>query len=232
MAINEYYLPLHYTGHRERLRKRFRDSRGKALSDYEILELFLFFAIPYKDTKPIAKALLKAFGTFENITMADEARLCEVRGVGPAAALALNVYGEMSLRQVRQKITQIPLLNSWDAVICYCRKSNAFKQKETVHVLFLNKKNFLIADEVLFEGTVDQTPFYIRNIIKRALDLGAVSMILVHNHPSGDATPSASDISETQRLYIAAKTMDITLHDHIIVAKDKYTSLKSLGLIE
>jgi DNA repair protein RadC len=225
-------MPPHYTGHRERLRKRFRDSRGKALSDYEILELFLFGVIPHKDTKPTAKALLKAFGTFENIAMADEARLCEIDGVGPTTALTLNVYGEMSIRQLRQKIAHVPLLNSWKSVIDYCRQNDAFKQKESVHVLFLNKKNYLIADEVLFEGTVDQTPFYVRNIIKRALDLGAVSLILVHNHPSGDATPSASDISETQRLHLATKTMDIILHDHIIVAKDKYTSLKSLGVIE
>jgi DNA repair protein RadC len=225
-------MPTHYTGHRERLRKRFRDSQGKALSDYEILELFLFFIIPHKDTKPIAKALLKAFGTFENIAMSDEARLCEVSGVGPATALALNVYGEMSIRQLRQKITLTPILDSWNAVIDYCRQNDAFKRNESVHVLFLNKKNYLIADEVLFEGTVDQTPFYVRDIIKRALDLGAVSLILVHNHPSGDATPSAMDIKETQRLYKAAKTMDITLHDHFIVTKSKHTSLKSMGILE
>jgi DNA repair protein RadC len=225
-------MPPHYIGHRERLRKRFRESQGKALSDYEILELFLFLSIPHKDTKPIAKELLKAFETFENIAMSEEARLCEVSGVGPATALALNVYGEMSRRQLRQKVSHMPLLNSWNAVLDYCRMSDAYKGSENVHALFLNKKNFLIADEILFKGTIDQTPFYVRDVIKRTLDLNASSLILVHNHPSGDATPSAMDISETRRLAQAAQSMGINLYDHFIITKDKYTSLKSLGVIE
>lgn len=221
----------HYAGHRERLRKKFRQSKGKSLTDYEILELFLFFFIPYKDTKPIAKELLNVFETFENIVFSEESLLCKIPGIGPFTALALNVYGEMMLRQARQKILQTPLLNSWENVIKYCRLKNAYQHHENVHALFLNKKNHLLADEILFSGTIDQTPFYVRNIIKRALELQASSLILVHNHPSGDATPSAADIEETRKLYQAAQTMDITLHDHFIITKNSYTSLRNLGII-
>ena len=221
----------YYAGHRERLRKRFRRSNGKDLNDYEILELFLFFFIPYKDTKPIAKELLNAFETFENIAFSEELRLREIPGIGPSTALALNVYGEMMVRQAKQKLATPPLLNSWENVIEYCRLKNAYQPHENVHVLFLDKKNHLIVDEILFSGTVDQTPFYVRDIVKRALDLQASALILVHNHPSSDATPSVADIEETRKLYQAAKTMDITLHDHLIITKDSYTSLKNLGVI-
>ncbi|MDR2464102.1 MAG: DNA repair protein RadC [Holosporales bacterium] len=225
-------MPLHYSGHRDRLRKRFRQSNGKALDDYEVLELFLFFVIPYKDTKPIAKELLKTFRTFENIVLSDESRLCEITGVGPLTSLALKVLGEMTIRQSKQKVANVSILNSWDAVIEYCRLNDAYNQNESVHVLFLNNRNYLIADEILFTGTIDQTPFYIRNIIKRALDLHATSLILVHNHPSGDATPSAKDIDATRQLFMAAKIMDIKLHDHFIITKNQYTSLKNLGIID
>lgn len=220
-------------GHRHRLRKKFQQSKGKALEDYEVLELFLFFCIPYKDTKPIAKDLLKTFGSLEGIVFAEEVRLCEVEGIGPKTALALQVCGALILRQLRKRIERGPTqLNSWEHVIDYCRLSDAYKTKEEAHILFLNKKNHLIADEILFSGTIDQTPFDVRDIIKRALNLNATALILVHNHPSGDATPSQADINETRNLYHAAKMMGLTLHDHFIVAKNGYTSLRNLGLLE
>lgn len=221
-----------YYGHRNRLRQKFRKTKGRALSDYEILELFLFYVIPYKDTKPIAKALLSTFGSFEGITAVEETRLCQIEGVGPAAACALHVYGEMAIRQARQRIEEKPLINCWQAVLDYIRVSDGYKSVEEVHILFLNKKNHLIADEVVFTGTIDQTPFYIRDILKRALDLNAVSLIIVHNHPSGDASPSAADIEQTQRLFLAAHQLGITLHDHFIVARDQYTSLRTLGVLD
>lgn len=224
--------PKYCQGHRKRLRQKFRQSKGRSLSDYEVLELFLFSLIPYKDTKTIAKELIQTFGTFDNIAAAEEQRLCQISGIGPLTAFALKVYGEMVIRQTKQRILDTPLINSWQAVIDYIRVSDGYKTSEEVHVLFLNKKNHLIADEVLFCGTIDQTPFYIRDILKRALDLNAVAIILVHNHPSGDPTPSAEDIEQTRELNKAAQTLGIILHDHFIIAKNSYTSLRTLGVFD
>lgn len=219
----------HYVGHRKRVREKFRKTKGVGWQDYEILELFLFFFIPYKDTKPIAKALLDRFGSFEAMALAEESALCEVPGIGTASALALNVYGEMIRRQAFQKIKEAPLLDSWKNVLEYCRLNDGYRNTENVHILFMNSKNYMIADEVLFSGTLDQAPFYIRDIIKRALELQAAAMILVHNHPSGDPTPSAADIDVTRKLAAAAELMKIRLHDHLIIAKCSYTSLRDLG---
>jgi DNA repair protein RadC len=180
----------------------------------------------------LAKELLKTFGSLGNIVFADESRLCEISGIGPMTAFALRVCGEMSVRLLRQKAKIDPLLNSCEAVLDYCRLNDAYQADEKVHVLFLNQKNRLIADEILFSGTIDETPFYVRNIVKRALDLHASSLILVHNHPSGDPTPSAADVEATRKLHQAAKMMDITLHDHFIIAQTGYTSLQNLGLLE
>lgn len=222
--------PPHYIGHRERLRQKFWHAR-QSLTDYEILELFLFFSLPRRDTKPLAKKLLSKFETFENLAFADIELLCSLEGVGPSVALAFSLYGEMQIRQAHQKVTQAPLLDSWDRVVTYCRLKEGFLSREIVHALFLNAKNRLIANEVLAEGTVDQAPFYVRDIIKRALDLQACSFILVHNHPSGDATPSAADIEETRKLQQAAKIMGLTFYDHLIITRDRYTSLKNLGVL-
>lgn len=222
--------PPHYTGHRERLRQKFWLAR-QSLSDYEILELFLFFVLPRCDTKPLAKKLLAQFETFENLAFAPPENLCSLPGVGQAVALALNLYGEMQIRQARQKIQEAPLLDSWERVVNYCRLKEGFQLCENVYALFLNSKNRLIADELVTKGTVDQSSFYIRDIVKRALDLQAYSFILVHNHPSGDATPSAADIDETRKLYQAAQVMGLTFHDHLIITHDRYTSLKNLGVI-
>lgn len=221
----------HWQGHRDRLRQRFQKSRGRDLSDYEVLELFLFYILPRRDTKPVAKALLEKFKTFENMAFAETKRLCEVPGIGSSAALALHVYGEMIIRQAKQKIEKAPLLDSWERVVEYCRLKDGFQTSENVHILFLNNKNQLISDEIVAEGTVDQTSFYIRNIIKRALELQACSLILVHNHPSGDVTPSQADIEETRKLNQAAQLMGLTLHDHLIVSKEHYTSLRNMGAI-
>lgn len=221
----------HWQGHRDRLRQRFQKSRGRDLSDYEVLELFLFYIIPRRDTKPVAKALLEKFKTFENMAFAETKRLCEVPGIGPSAALALHVYGEMIIRQAKQKIEKAPLLDSWERVVEYCRLKDGFQTSENVHILFLNNKNQLISDEIVAEGTVDQTSFYIRNIIKRALELQACSLLLVHNHPSGDVTPSQADIEETRKLNQAVQLMGLTLHDHLIVSKEHYASLRNMGAI-
>lgn len=221
----------HWQGHRDRLRQRFQKSRGRDLSDYEVLELFLFYILPRRDTKPVAKALLEKFKTFENMAFAETKRLCEVPGIGSSAALALHVYGEMIIRQAKQKIEKAPLLDSWERVVEYCRLKDGFQTSENVHILFLNNKNQLISDEIVAEGTVDQTSFYIRNIIKRALELQACSLLLVHNHPSGDVTPSQADIEETRKLNQAAQLMGLTLHDHLIISKEHYTSLRNMGAI-
>lgn len=223
--------PPSYAGHRGRLREKFSHSKGKALSDYEVLELFLFFFIPYRDTKPLAKRLLKDFGSFAGIAAAEEEMLLLVPGLGPNTALALKVYGEMVLRQARQSIERRPLLNCWNAVMEYLQASDAYKATEDLHVLFLDKRYHLITDEILFVGTVDQTPFYIRDILKRALALNAVFLIVVHNHPSGDVLPSAADIDQTKLLYTAAQNLGITLLDHFIVAKTAHTSLRTIGVL-
>jgi DNA repair protein RadC len=220
-----------YIGHRARLREKFRESGGKSLSDYETLELFLFFCVPCRDTKQIAKRLLKAFGSIDSIIFSDESKLLSISGVGQQTALALRVCGELSLRRLREKLKAGECLNSLSTVIDYCRASNAYKTTENVHVIFLNVKNNIIADEIMFSGTVDHTQFYVREIIKRALDLNASAIILVHNHPSDDVTPSTSDIDATRMLSRAAKAMDITLHDHLIVTKQGYTSLRNLGVL-
>lgn len=220
----------HYVGHRERVREKFRATKGVGWQDYEILELFLFFLIPQRDTKPIAKALIERFGSFEAMVFAEENTLCEVAGVGANTALALNVYGEMIRRQAAQKIRGTPLLDSWKNVLEYCRLNDGYRNTETVHILFMNAKNHLISDEILFSGTIDQAPFYIRDILKRALDVQASAMILVHNHPSGDPTPSAADIDMTRKLAAAADLLKIHLHDHLIIAKGGYTSLRDFGM--
>lgn len=211
------------------MREKFRKTKGIGWQDYEILELFLFFFIPYKDTKPIAKALLARFGSFEAMAMAEEKALCEVAGIGTGTAVALNVYGEMIRRQAFQKIKRTSLLDSWKNVLEYCRVHDGYRETESVHILFLNTKNYLISDEVLFAGTIDQAPFYIRDVIKRALELQAAAMILIHNHPSGDSTPSTADIDVTRKLAAAAELMNIRLHDHLIITKMGYTSLRDLG---
>ncbi len=221
----------HYAGHRARLAERFGETGGSALPDYELLELLLFHALPRRDTKPIAKALLSRFGSFSGVLGAPEARLAEVSGVGERTARYLKLLQAAATRYARDSIGEKPLLTSWQAVVDYCRAAMAFEAKEQFRILFLDKKNGLIADEVQQTGTVDHTPVYPREIIKRALELSATALILAHNHPSGDPEPSRADIEMTARIVEIAKPLGIVVHDHLIVGAHGHTSFKARGLL-
>jgi DNA repair protein RadC len=221
----------HYYGHRERLRERFREAGADALSDYELLELLLFRALPRRDVKPLAKALLAKFGSFAEAISAPEARLAEVKGLGDAGITELKIAQAAASRLVRGAVKKRPILSSWSTVLDYCRTAQAFADREQFRVLFLDKRNLLIADELQQIGTVDHTPVYPREVIKRALELSATAIILVHNHPSGDPTPSRADIQMTQQIIAVAGPLGISVHDHIIVGKEGHASLKGLKLI-
>jgi DNA repair protein RadC len=221
----------HYHGHRERLRARFFNAGPDALSDYELLEMALFAAIPRRDTKPLAKVLLKKFGSFAEVIHAPEARLREVDGIKDASVNQLKLIAAAAHRIARGEIKRSVALSSWNDVIDYCRSSMAFADKEQFRLLFLDKKNRLIADEIQQTGTVDHTPVYPREVIKRALELSATALILVHNHPSGDPTPSQADIQMTKAIIDIASPLGISVHDHIIVGKGGHASLKGMRLI-
>jgi DNA repair protein RadC len=224
-------VPPHYHGHRERLRARFREAGSEAVSDYELLELVLFRAIPQRDVKPLAKALIAKFGSFAEVVAAPPARLAEVKGLGDAAITELKVVHAAASRLARGQLQKRTVLSSWSTVLDYCRTAQAFADKEQFRVLFLDKRNQLIADELQQVGTVDHTPVYPREVVKRALELSATALILVHNHPSGDPTPSRADIQMTQAIVDVAKPLGIAVHDHIIVGKEGHASFKGLRLI-
>jgi DNA repair protein RadC len=219
-----------YAGHRARLRERFLKARGD-LADYELIELLLFAAMPRRDVKPIAKALLKRFGSFAGVLNADLKSLTEISGIGDTAAVSLLAVREAAVRLLQNDVLNQPILGNWQSLMDYLRASMAHGKKEQFRILFLNRKNVLIADELQQEGTVDHTPVYPREVIKRALDLGASALILVHNHPSGDPTPSQADIEMTRDLQAAGETLGIQLHDHIVVSKSGNNSFKTLGLL-
>ncbi len=221
----------HYHGHREQLHNRFRDHGDTALADYEVLELLLFRLIPRRDTKPIAKALLDRFGTLADVFGAPAALLQEVKGVGEAVALDLKLIAAIGHRSLKSELRDRPVLASWSSVIDYCHAAMAHEPREQFRILFLDKRNSLIADEVQGKGTVDHTPVYPREVVKRALELSATALILVHNHPSGDPTPSRADIDMTHLIISTAKPLGITVHDHIIIGKKGHASLKGLRLI-
>jgi DNA repair protein RadC len=221
----------HYHGHRERLRARFRQAGADALSDYELLELLLFRALPRRDVKPLAKSLIDKFGSFAEVIAAPEKRLAEVQGLGDGGITELKVAHAAASRMMRGVLKKRPVLSSWSSVIDYCRTAQAFADREQFRVLFLDKRNQLIADELQQTGTVDHTPVYPREVVKRALELSATAIILVHNHPSGDPTPSRADIDMTRVIVEVAKPLGISVHDHIIVGKDGHASLKGLKLI-
>ena len=202
-GFNEAPLLPDYLGHRDRLRERFKTGGADALPDYELLELVLFRSIPRADTKPLAKALILKFGTFAEVIGASAERLMEVKGVGEAVAVDLTLIKAAALRLARGEVMHRPLLSTWNAIIDYCRSAMAFETKEQFRILFLDKKNQLIADEVQQVGTVDHTPVYTREVIKRAFELAASAIILVHNHPSGDPTPSLADIDMTKKNYLS-----------------------------
>jgi DNA repair protein RadC len=201
------------------------------LSDYELLELLLFRALPRRDVKPLAKNLLATFGSFAEVIAAPAARLAEVKGLGAAGITELKVVQAAASRLLRGTVKKRPVLSSWSTVLDYCRSAQGFAEREQFRVLFLDKRNQLIADELQQVGTVDHTPVYPREVVKRALELSASAIILVHNHPSGDPTPSHADIQMTQQIIAVAKPLGISVHDHIIVGKDGHASFKGLRLI-
>ena len=219
------------TGHRQRLRDRFMKGGADALPDYELLELVLFRAIPRRDTKALAKQLIARFGSFAEVINAPPPRLREVAGVGDAVVTELKLIRSAALRVQRAGLVDKPVLSSSPAVLAYCRAAMSFEAREQFRILFLDKKNKLIADEVQQEGTVDHTPVYVREVVKRALELSSTAIILVHNHPSGDPTPSRGDIEMTRAIVAAAKPLGVVIHDHVIVGRDGHTSFKALQLI-
>ena len=202
-----------------------------AMPDYELLELTLFAAIPRRDTKPLAKALLKRFGSFAEVIAAPRERLMEIDGVGESVANHLKIVEAAAHRSAKTQVINRPALSSWTALLDYCTAAMARVVNEEFRVLFLDRKNVLIADEVQNRGTVDHTPVYPREIAKRALELSASSLILVHNHPSGDPTPSRADIAMTREVAAAAKTLGIAVHDHLVIGRSGHASFKSLGLL-
>lgn len=221
----------HYHGHRDRLRARFRTAGADALSDYELLEMVLFRALPRRDVKPLAKSLIQAFGSFAETVHAPDARLREIGGLGEAAITEIKLIAAASNRVAKGQLKQRTLLSSWATVIDYCRTAMAFADKEQFRILFLDKRNQLIADEVQQIGTIDHTPVYPREVVKRALELSATAIIMVHNHPSGDPTPSQADIQMTKAVIEVSKPLGIAVHDHIIVGKHGHASLKGMKLI-
>jgi DNA repair protein RadC len=221
----------HFHGHRERLRARFLKGGSDALADYELLELVLFRAIARRDVKPLAKELLKQFGSFAEVVSAPIERLKRVNGLGEAAIAELKIVEAAAHQLARGQVHKRLVLSSWSSVLDYCRTAMAFADKEQLRVLFLDKRNRLIADELQQEGTVDHTPVYPREVVKRALELSATAVILVHNHPGGDPTPSRADIEMTKQIVEIARGLGIEVHDHIIVGRDGHASLRGLKLI-
>ncbi len=221
----------HYHGHRERLRSRFRKGGAEALADYELLELILFRAMPRRDVKPIAKALIARFGSFAEVVSARPERLAEIEGLGEAAIVEIRIIEAAARRLAKSSIEKRPSMSSFAAVIDYCRTAMAFLDHEEFRILFLDKKNFLIVDEVQGVGTVDHAPVYPREIMRRALELGASALILVHNHPSGDPEPSTEDIYLTHQIIAVGKSLKIAVHDHLIIGKHGHASLRGLRLI-
>ncbi|WP_368185493.1 DNA repair protein RadC [Aestuariibius sp. HNIBRBA575] len=224
-------LPSYIKDHRKRLRARFNDGGADAMPDYELLELVLFRAIPRQDVKPIARALIDAFGDFNRVLSAPAARLSEVKGIGEAVITELKIIEAATHRMARARVIQRPVLSSWDSLLDYCHTIMAHRDTEQFRVLFLDRKNTLIEDEAQGTGTVDHVPVYPREIMKRALELNASAIILVHNHPSGDPTPSPEDIAMTKQVEQAARALSLTLHDHLIIGKSREISFRAEGLL-
>jgi DNA repair protein RadC len=220
----------HYLGHRDRLRDRAVDGGLSALPDYEVLELLLFRAIPRGDVKPLAKQLLARFGSVAGVLGASLEELKTVPGVGDAVALDVKLVHEAALRAGRDAVARRPVISSWSALLAYVKTALAHEAREQFRVLFLDKKNQLIADELMNRGTVDHAPVYPREVVRRALELSASALILVHNHPSGDPTPSQADIDMTRQVVEASRTLRIAVHDHLVVGRNGVASFKSLGL--
>jgi DNA repair protein RadC len=213
------------------LRERFVKGGAEAMPDYEMLELVLFAAVPRRDTKPLAKALIARFGSFAEVIAAKPARLLEIPGVGDAVVSQLKIVEAAAQRLAKGKVIGRPALSSWAALLDYCMAAMARSQNEEFRMLFLDRKNVLVADEVQSKGTVDHAPVYPREILRRALEHGASALILVHNHPSGDPTPSRADIDMTREIAAAAKALKIAVHDHLVIGRGGHASFKALGLL-
>lgn len=223
--------PPHYLGHRDRARQRLRNAGDEALQDYELLELLLFRSVPRADTKPLAKALLARFGSLNAVFNAPEHLLKEVKGCGDSIAFDLRLISAVIKRSAREEVMNQVVMDAWSKVIQYCVTAMAHEEVEQFRILFLDKKNRLIADEVQQRGTVDHTPVYPREVMRRALELSSTAIIVVHNHPSGDPTPSRADIEMTKTLIEAGKPLGITIHDHIVIGKYGQISMRGLKLI-
>ncbi len=221
----------HYSGHRQRLKDRFRNGGVTAVADYELLELLLYSAIPRRDVKPLAKELISHFGSFSEVISAPAERLKDISGIGDNVITALKLVEAAAQMLAQGKIMDKPVLSNWQALVDYCQIQMGHLKKEQFRILFLDRKNRLIADEKQQEGTIDHTPVYPREVIKRALELHATAIILVHNHPSGDPTPSRDDVDMTKRIEEAGRQLGVLLHDHLIISKSGQTSLKTMGLI-
>lgn len=221
----------HGTGHRARLRTRLLEAGGDSLLDHELVEYILALAIPRKDTKPLAKQLLAHYGGFSALLTADTENIVRQAGMGETSTAALKIVQAAALRLLSEPVREQPMLASWQSLLDYLRADMAHLTIERVRTLYLNSKNMLIRDEVTSEGSIDQAAIYTREVIRRAIDLGAAAIILVHNHPSGDSAPSRQDIAMTRDIINAAKSFGIAVHDHIIIGKDGYSSMRSAGLI-
>lgn len=224
-------LPSYIADHRKRLRTRFMEGGAQALPDYEMLELLLFRAIPRQDVKPLARLLLDTFGDFNRVVSAPPLRLMQVKGVGVAVVQELKIIEAAAQRLMRARVMQRQILSSWDALLDYCHTAMSHRETEQFRILFLDRKNVLIADEEQARGTVDHVPVYPREVVKRALELNASALILVHNHPSGDPTPSEADLSMTMQIRDAAEVLGIVIHDHLIIGKGRELSFRAQGYL-
>lgn len=224
-------LPSYIAGHRDRLRQRFREGGAAAMPDYELLELVLFRALPRQDTKPLARALLDRFGDFNGVLSARPERLGDIKGVGEAVITELKLVEAAAHRLARAKVMQRHAITGWDALLDYCHTTMAHRETEQFRVLFLDRKNILIADEEQAQGTVDHVPVYPREVARRALELNASALILVHNHPSGDPTPSQADFDMTRKVEAACQALSIALHDHLVIGKSREISFRAEGFL-
>ena len=221
----------HYLGHRQRLRERFLESGGEGMPDYEILEMLLFSSKPRGDVKPLAKQLIQEFGSLAAVLSTSRNDLVKINGIGESAIAAIKLAHVAATRLLQANLPEKPILQSWKALLDYCRATMGYNKTEQFRIFFLDRKNKLIADELQQEGTVDHTPVYPREVVKRALDLGASAIILVHNHPSGDPTPSQADIDMTRKIIQAATPLNITIHDHLIMGSNDHYSFAANGLL-
>jgi len=224
-------LPSYMRDHRKRLRTRFVEGGAGAIPDYEMLELVLFRALPRQDVKPLARLLIDTFGDFNRVISADIKDLQSVSGVGESVAVELKIVEAAAHRLSRAKVMQRHVVSSWDALLDYCHTTMAHRSTEQFRILFLDTKNVIIADEEQSKGTIDHVPVYPREVVKRALELNAAALILVHNHPSGDPTPSQADIQMTSQIDNAAKALGLTVHDHLIIGKSCELSFRATGLL-